>query len=73
MHDPDAEARSEAARAMGSARTPAKMKHLEALAEKQKGVKRSEEAKQKMRDAWALRKQKALQAQDGEDGNSHED
>lgn len=49
MHDPDAERRSEAARAMGSARTPAKAAASRANGLARKGTTLTDEQKERIR------------------------
>jgi hypothetical protein len=55
MRDSDAQVRSEAARAMGRARTPAKQAAAVKRAEKRKGIPLSEERKEQIRQAQLLR------------------
>ena len=58
MHDPAAEARREAARALGQARTPAKAKAARENAAARRGVPLSEEHREKIRAAQEARWEK---------------
>ena len=58
MHDADAEARREAARAMGRARTERKIAAARAVAESRRGVLWTEEQKAKLREAQKERRER---------------
>jgi len=58
MRGPDASTRSEAARALGQARTPAKSAAAKIRAEKRKGVPLAEETRKKLSDAGKERWEK---------------